>query len=196
MWDSAQEEPPAGWPVVEIEPGKGAQAEFQWFNWCLSQPPARWEIAIDGSRFTAPSPRLTARCDGTPGSASSMDLGPVEILRESASAKDPLFAYIDAPQTARAGATLRYTVELTNYGNSPVSLSSCPVYRERLTTAATQRFAINCGAMTAIPARTSVVFAMELPIPASVKHGSYELQWKLQGPPSSNGAWAYVEISG
>jgi hypothetical protein len=132
------------------------------------------------SRFGLP-PRTTATIPPRPGS--------LDTLRVS----------MRVPSSARAGATLRYLVTLTNPTHTPVRLDPCPSYTEAVYTAfdpskryprkaipSRQRFRsasffLNCDTIHAITPGQHVRYQMQLGIPATPP-GWAKFGWHLNTP--------------
>jgi hypothetical protein len=89
---------------------------------------------------------------------------------------------------ATRGATLHYTVTLSNPTASPVSLASCPAYTQSLYAdgkVAASTLLLNCAAAGAsIPANSSISFEMQAPVPPDLTSDSLKLSWKLQDGPA------------
>jgi hypothetical protein len=106
-------------------------------------------------------------------------------------APSPLLARITAGAAARAGTGFGYLVTLTNPTARPFSLRPCPSYAEFLgglmgSGAAhshlVRYYYLNCGTVQSIPARGSVTYQMELPLPPRLPVGFYsKLDWQIQG---------------
>ena len=126
-----------------------------------------------------------------------MNLQPVELFSDSGENDSSLFAFVNAPLKTKRGTTLRFTVELTNNSSQPVSLSTCPTYEERLYLGGVvekERYKINCAAMRSIPPQSTVVFAMQIPVPADAP-AEFELDWRLEEGPLSTKGYAPIEIT-
>jgi len=95
---------------------------------------------------------------------------------------------LSVPDEATRGATLHYTVTLSNPTASPVSLASCPAYTQSLYAngkSAAGTLLLNCAAAGAsIPANSSVSFEMQAPVPADLTADSVKLSWKLEDGPA------------
>ncbi len=104
----------------------------------------------------------------------------------SRSALNVLTVTAALPVRLRAGATVGYTVTVSNQGSAPVRLMPCPSYTEYLgvfshagrNSYVTRRYYLNCGAVRQIPARGSVTFAMRLPVPGEA--GQAKFDWQFQ----------------
>lgn len=103
-----------------------------------------------------------------------------------AGAYPDLQAKASLPSTAVAGATLRYTVTLTNTGSHPLSLTPCPVYTEGLytTVADAHSYRLNCSTVHAIAAGDSVTYAMRIPVPANYT-GAAKFGWSIPNSASA-----------
>jgi hypothetical protein len=90
-----------------------------------------------------------------------------------------LKARIDLPRTVRAGATIFYTVTLSNPTDVAVSLRPCPSY----TNGAARSFALNCDTVHAIPPHGHVAYAMRIRIPEKyTRAGVAKVVWSLNTP--------------
>jgi hypothetical protein len=85
---------------------------------------------------------------------------------------------IEAPDSARRGTDLVYTVTLTNY-LGPVSLTPCPIYSEVLGSI-TATYRLNCTMSTL--SSGSLRFEMRLSIPADMTAGPTDLRWQIDEP--------------
>jgi hypothetical protein len=105
----------------------------------------------------------------------------------AASGLAQLTGTLSAPDEVTHGGVLAYTVTLTNPTAAPVSLAPCPSYTQSLYAdgkAVDSTLRLNCaGAGAAIPANSSVSFAMQAQVPADMAAGSLKLSWKLQDGP-------------
>jgi hypothetical protein len=90
-----------------------------------------------------------------------------------------LEARIDLPSSVRAGATILYTVTLTNPTDVAVSLRPCPGYTDGLGSS----FALNCDTVHAIPPHGHVDYAMRIRIPEKyTRNGVAKVAWSLNTP--------------
>lgn len=104
------------------------------------------------------------------------------------------FSYrVDAPASVRVGDNLRYTVTITNVGQSPVAFSDpCPSYHEDLYPISAEvgplpgkhLYLLNCQPVRRIAAGASVTFAMILDVPSMAIPGKYTLLWAPQESPN------------
>jgi Protein of unknown function (DUF4232) len=121
------------------------------------------------SRFGLPE-RTTATVPPSPGS--------LDTLRVS----------VSLPPSARAGATLRYLVTITNPTDTAVPLEPCPSYTEAmfLQTGSTEHhvsptFFLNCDAVRLIAPGRHVRYEMRLRLPA-MPSGVAKFGWHLNTP--------------
>jgi hypothetical protein len=87
-----------------------------------------------------------------------------------------------APAQAVVGQPLRYTAILANPGATPIGLTPCPSYQERLNTPGgpvVGEYVLNCASAPAIAPGQRVAFAMVLDVPASL-------------PPASDAALVWI----
>jgi hypothetical protein len=109
---------------------------------------------------------------------------------------DVLTVAIAAPSAMTAGTTADYRVTLRNPTSHAVALSPCPSYAEYVAPLGTSlsqdthRYFLNCGAVSAIPARGSVTFTMRIAIPSATGPAKYG--WILQGTSVEAGGTATV----
>jgi hypothetical protein len=96
-----------------------------------------------------------------------------------------------APKTVMESSTMRYTVSITNNGDTAYPLRPCPSYQEVLVVIVRGAglvsphptyFFLNCDAVPAIPAHGTVLFAMEMRVPGAV--GPAKFGWILNVPGS------------
>ena len=187
-----------------------AQIQWQAF-WCDSADPiVSIEIAYAGTVYRASQRPFTGgtACDfaTTRGKASVWPFGPAPTPMPSPPPPS-LRARIEAPLRARAGDALEYRVILKNVSKENVLLDPCPSYLQwlggrpiatttpppdfppskpwvRRTTyagAAKESYSLNCAAVKAIDAGTSVIFEMRLAVPLDAL-GPETLRWSLAGP--------------
>ena len=91
---------------------------------------------------------------------------------------------------------LRYNVAVTNTGTRAFRFagSSCPVYIEEVVPGPQEVYVLNCRPADSIAAGVTVVFAMQLRIPANTHFGNTGLTWELapktsQAPFASAAVW-------
>jgi Protein of unknown function (DUF4232) len=90
-----------------------------------------------------------------------------------------LKARIHLPRSVRAGATILYTVTLTNPTDVAVSLRPCPGYTDGLG----RSFALNCDTVHGIPPHGHVDYAMRIRIPVKyTRAGVAKVVWSLNTP--------------
>jgi hypothetical protein len=162
---------------------------IQWSNWCkpLSQPvkvqinlPDKGNVINvepDGDGFKG-APDCTNK-----GVGSAMSIDPFQAAA-SPGAPTPatgLVATMRSPAAVVAGSTLRYEVTLKNPSSQPMPLDPCPSYREAVG-AVEARFLLNCGPVGQIGPSASVVFSMQLDVPADTELGPTSLEWEAGGP--------------
>jgi hypothetical protein len=98
-----------------------------------------------------------------------------------------LFIYFPLLCEASPGATLHYTVTLSNPTAKAISLAACPAYTQSLYAdgkAVDTTLRLNCGPAGAqIAANASVSFDMQAQVPAALAGGTLKLSWKLQDGP-------------
>ncbi len=191
----------------------GDSAHLAWTNWCGPQPyePLTLRITLGDvtiartSGLTVPAPRC-ANASGP----SRLAVTPIEIGGEwptppPAIPADALKAQVKVAGGATVGQPLAYVVVLTNLTGSPISLSPCPSYQERINARGgpvVEEHVLNCGAVGSIAPGQSVPFAMRIDVPASLPASTdAALVWILdpnysQGfPPPLGAPGAKVGIS-
>lgn len=98
-----------------------------------------------------------------------------------------LKARINLPRIVRAGATIFYTVTLTNPTDVAVSLRPCPGYTDGLG----RSFALNCDTVHAISPHGHVDYAMRTRIPEKyTRNGVAKVAWSLNTPTGPHAAAA------
>jgi hypothetical protein len=185
-----------------LAPGKTASVSLFWSNWCapgnpgggnLSAPPDGLRITfVNRSSLVVPLAHAP-RCDGAQ-APSILSVAPFTPTprRLPASSRLPLRVAIVGPRPVqvkpglrgfrvRRGELLHYRVALTNTGQRPFRFArtSCPIYIEQMLPAPAQAYVLNCRPLTAIAPHRSVLFAMQIPIPANTRLGNNSLTWEL-----------------
>ena len=182
--------------AVLMPPGANDAAAIgvQWTNWCgpLSQPvkvqinlPDKGNVINvdpDGDGFKGAPP-----CTNQ-GAASTITVDPIQTAAPPVAPPPSagLVATIRSPASVVAGSTLRYEVTLKNPTSDPVPLQPCPSYSESVATVSA-RYRLNCDPVGQIGPGASVVFAIQLAVPADVPLGPANLQWEAGGPATSAG---------
>lgn len=163
----------------------------------ITAPPTATPAPNSGAVSSAPwppvavTPAPTTPITITPGGATIPWKG-ISAPRNAPQSRYPLTAQLVAPRTATTGRLLRYVVVLTNTSATPVRFAAgCPIYNESLSisggsideeySAVEQRFALNCGAVTAIRPGASVTFAMAFAVPSWAAPGVQSLTWSFDG---------------
>jgi Protein of unknown function (DUF4232) len=174
-----------------LAPGKSASVAIFWSNWC-GAPPDALSLGIGGARIAVPIARAP-RCD-SPQFPSTVSVAPFAptTRRLPESSRLPLRVAILGNRPVRVkpglrafrvhrGELLRYEVAVTNTGPQPFRFAStsCPVYVESLAPLAPQVYVLNCRRVGAIAARATVVFAMQIRIPAAARLGVGSITWEL-----------------
>lgn len=95
-----------------------------------------------------------------------------------------LVAKLVLPQTARAGQTLDYEVDLRNPTTHSIGLEPCPEYVEAANspTPVKNAYALNCTPVATLAAGQTGRFAMRLPISADLPAGPLQIRWGLATP--------------
>jgi hypothetical protein len=186
-----------------LRPGKSATISLFWSNWCgpgadptggsEGTPPDEIVLGLaDGTSITVPVTRAP-RCDA-PQDPSLVLVGPFmpTTRRLPQSSHLPLRVAIVAsrPVQVKPGLTairvhrgelLRYKVAVTNTSRTAFRFapSSCPVYIEELALSSPQVYVLNCRRVGTIAPRATVLFAMQIRVPATVRFGIGSLTWQL-----------------
>ena len=185
-----------------LRPGKAAATAIFWSNWCgpgstptgsPGSPPTAMDVGLPGGTTIAIPLAHAPRCD-QPSTLSTVSVGPftptprylpassrlalkaVVVGRPTVSVKPGLRAF-----PARRGGRFRYEVAVTNTGTRPFRFAStsCPTYIEQLEDAPAQAYVLNCRPVGAIAPHASVVFAMQIDVPAKTRAGNNSLTWDL-----------------
>jgi len=174
-----------------------------WSNWCgpgadptggsEGTPPDGIELGLaDGTSITVPVTQAP-RCDSLQ-DPSLVSVGPYmpTTRRLPESSRLPLRVAIVGSRTVQVkpglgairvhrGELLRYEVAVTNTGRSAFRFapSSCPVYIQELTLSSPQVYVLNCRRVRTIAQRATVLFAMQIRVPATARLGVGSLTWQL-----------------
>jgi hypothetical protein len=192
------EPPPSSASTSMLSSGWAAVTRLAFANWCSTPPAlplqldlvigstqvkvaARSEIPVPACMSTPQTPPTFAY-DGplaVPGSPVAPEPNPIDTL--------PLSVVLSPLATTAPGATLEYTVTLTNVSayDKPLNLAAeCPDYTERLflpngQAAIETHLVLNCQPAGWLEAHASLTFAMRLPVPADAQAGTATLVWLL-----------------
>jgi len=95
-----------------------------------------------------------------------------------------LHAKLTVPAPTSPDGILTYFVTLSNPLGQAVMLVPCPSYTQSLGVGVPvrQTLALNCAAAGSIPAGNSVMFEMQLAVPANFPQGMTKLGWQLEVP--------------
>jgi hypothetical protein len=175
-------------PVV-LKPGEAGQLPLLWYPRCDTTPAVgdttytHLRIRLLGGELPVPAPYsidlgCAAPQQGMGSGTLGLNLEPTTIVRPV----DSLTVTLVLPATARAGAVLRYVVEVHNPGSVGVALDPCPNFLQALGgNLVKEPHALNCPAAHPVPAFGSERFAMELVVPASAPSGATALSWQFVG---------------
>ena len=185
-----------------LQPGKSATVSLWWSNWCdaTSTPaggpgkfPQALELGLASGTAVVVPVAGAPRCDA-PQDPSLVSIGPFEPTERHlpASSRLPLRAAIlgerqvEVKPGLRAIAVTRgerfhYEVAVTNTGARPFrfAATSCPEYEQQLEGGRPQVYVLNCRPVGTIAPHATVVFAMEISIPATARAGNNSLTWEL-----------------
>jgi hypothetical protein len=185
-----------------LTPGKSASVSLFWSNWCgpgnpgggnTSTPPDGLRIAFANHTSLVVPLAQAPRCD-QPQAPSTLSVAPFTPTPRKLPARSrlPLRVAIAGTRPVKVkpglrafrvhrGELLRYRIALTNTSNKPFRFarSSCPTYIEQIIPAAPQAYILNCRPVTEIAPHRSLLFAMQIPIPANTRLGNNSLTWEL-----------------
>jgi Protein of unknown function (DUF4232) len=192
-----------GDPVAVLPPGGSTDLSIGWVDWCGPAIAGPFSFAIvlpaEGGRLVStwgPGVQPMATPVACMGGASSevFSNGPFQPQAGSvtptpeATPLPPQVTFGNLPTgSIPLGATIHYTVTLTNVSGAPLDLrafadgSSCPTYEELLAQASPTTplaFTLNCSSLGLIAPGASVTFAMQMPT-TGLRAGSYTLFWVL-----------------
>jgi hypothetical protein len=200
-----------------LAPGKSASVSLFWSNWCrpgnpgggnTSTPPDGLRIALASHTGLVVPLAQAPRCD-QPQAPSTLSVAPFTPTprRLPERSRLPLRVAIVGSRPVevkpglhafrvRRGELLHYRVAVTNTRSKPFRFArtSCPTYIEQLIPAVPQPYVLNCRPVTDIPPHRTVLFAMQVPIPADTRLGNNSLTWELaprtyQAPFASAALW-------
>jgi hypothetical protein len=185
-----------------LTPGKTASVSLSWSNWCgpgsrpaggPGQPPDGLRLGLRGGTSLVVPLTQAPRCDA-PRDPSTLSVAPFTptARRLPASSRLPLKVTIVGPRPvrvkpglrafrARGGELLHFRVALTNTGDRPFRFArtSCPIYIEQMLPARPQPYVLNCRPVAPIAPHRSVLFEMQISIPANARLGNNSLTWEL-----------------
>lgn len=170
----------------------GAYFVFEWY-YCGATPPPilAIEIALPGSAATRrvalspKGPQIQPRCDD-PSQGRVLLASAIQGPNGNRGAVTPpslRVAIGGLPDTLAAGATLRYTVTLTNDSRAPIAFEPCPDYEEGFAPDRLVSYQLNCAPLQRLDAGRSATFAMEFTVlPSSMTPvGQQTFLWRLHG---------------
>jgi uncharacterized protein DUF4232 len=185
-----------------LAPGKSASVSLWWSNWCgpgsvptgsPGTPPDGLELALAGGTSVVVPLAQAPRCDA-PQSPSLLSVGPFAPTERHLpeSSRLPLRAVVVGarPVQVKPGLRafrvyrrelLRYEVAVTNTGRRVFRFagSSCPMYIEQVVPGPQQVYVLNCRPAGTLAPGATVLFAMELRIPANAPLRNSSLTWEL-----------------
>jgi hypothetical protein len=191
-------------PPILLPSGWAAIGDIGYADWCTPPPatPLQADLVVGSARLAivarseipvppcmadpaTPPPTLFYETPLTiPGSPSPPEPDPVDTL--------PINVVISSLPATAPGATLDYTVTLTNVSDfdKPLNLAAlCPTYVTKLIlagigTSTVAHLRLNCDAAGVLEPNVPITFAMRLPIPAGTPPGAATLVWQLgdRGP--------------
>jgi len=189
--------------TVVLPSNATAQTMLGLADWCQPAPlePLSLDVLIGGERLALTPPHIDPPV-GLPGCNANPATPPPSFQLEQGFALPdvapppappdpgdslPFDFVVSLPPTARAGATLDYTVTLTNHSpyDKPINLAAdCPSFVQRLSMPSGRptieaRSVLNCGPAGVLAGGASRTFEMRLDIPADAGQGSATLVWQL-----------------
>jgi hypothetical protein len=181
-----------GGSLRALAPGKSAEITLYWSNWC-GAPPSALRLRLRARSSVVVPLAQAPRCD-VPQDPSLLAVAPfaptVRTLPPSSHLS--LTAAIVGPRPVlvkpglhafrvRRGALLSFRVTLTNDGKTAFRFarSSCPAFVEKLWPAAPQPYVLNCRLVGPIAPYGTVLFEMQIPVPAGARLGNTLLTWQL-----------------
>jgi hypothetical protein len=165
---------------------------------CARRPAYR-EIRVvlpTGAHVDVPAPYF-ARCGLDVGRFGVLSLA--KVIRRARNPTSPLLVSAMAPHTFQASGTMRYRISVTNSRDKAYPLRPCPSYQEYLVVIirggqpvyVQPNYYLNCTAVSSIPAHGTVLFAMEIRVPAGV--GEAKFGWVLNVP-GTPGTGSMVQV--
>jgi len=157
-------------------------------------------VLADGRAFTLPigfGPASSGCVAGTADVAVSSFQTPTLPPLPPLYRPDLTVAY-SAPATLQLGATMAYSVTLTNVGDHPLVFNPCPGYTESLKGfAGVERHLLNCAAMPTLAAGASRTLAMEMRVPPTPAFPLRDtsLSWSVDLPFQSQNVAAPATIA-
>jgi hypothetical protein len=193
---------------ANLQPGQSAQLALTAASMCpggaascARRSYAQVTLGVGGGQVWVSFPRSQPLSVITGGSISVSTFGvPAPPQGLISSPLDALTVAIAAPGAVTAGTTADYRVTLRNSTSHAIALSPCPSYAEFVAPAGTSlsqdihRYFLNCGAVSAIPARGSVTFAMRVAVPSAPGRAKYG--WIMQGTSVQGGGAVTVRMGG
>ncbi len=185
-----------------LAPGKSASVSLFWSNWCgpgnsgggnTSTPPDGLRIAFANHTSLVVSLGQAPRCD-QPQAPSTISVAPFTPTprRLPERSRLPIRVAIIGSRPVEVkpglrafrvhrGELFRYRIALTNTSSEPFRFArtSCPTYIEQMLPAAARPYVLNCRPVSEIAPHRSVLFAMQIPIPANARLGNNSLTWEL-----------------
>jgi hypothetical protein len=185
-----------------LRPGKSASVVLFWSNWCgpgavptgaSGATPDAVALGLASGTTIAIPLAHAPRCDA-PQDPSIISVGPFtpSMRHLPPSSRLSLRTAIVGKRTVQVkpglqafrvhrGERFRYDVAVTNRGANTFrfAASSCPIYLEQFGPAPAQAYVLNCRPVVSIAPRRTVVFEMQLTIPAAARLGNTSLTWEL-----------------
>jgi hypothetical protein len=186
-----------------LAPGKSVSVLLWWSNWCgpgstptgssSGTPPDELKLTLASGASVLVPLSQAPRCDA-PQQPSVLSVGPFAPTERHlpASSRLPLRVAIVGVRPVQVKPGLRgflvhrgelfgYVVAVTNTGKRAFRFagSTCPLYIEQLDPGPQQVYVLNCRPAGTVAAGASVLFAMELRIPAGARFGNTGLSWEL-----------------
>lgn len=142
---------------------------------------------MPGGGWIATNLHASKACDVLEISGLGKEPGPVVEPTPSPGSPGTLRARLeDFPEKPRAGATALFVIALINDTDLDISLSPCPSYTVIVNPLSGRLISesryLNCDHVAVIPARSTVRYAMALPIPGGLDWRLAKFAWNLNMP--------------
>jgi hypothetical protein len=184
--------------LLALPPGAAATLSIDWSNWCVpgatrsgkpQVPPSAVRITLGrGLGRLDVDYNAVPNCD-TPGQPSTIGVRPFAppplsstqpwTTADVKAAIQPIDGG-GARLTGKRGQVARFAVRLTNTSATEVEFNRCPLVVEDLAPSGQPEVhQLNCRSAGSIPSGGSLVFAMQIRVPASAPLGKDGLLWEL-----------------
>jgi hypothetical protein len=181
-----------------LPPGSTAILSIEWSNWCVpgaagsakpQVPPAAVRISLGGRLGSLDVDYNAVPGCGTPGQPSTIGVRPFApsplpstqpwTTANVKAAIQPIGGG-GAQLTGKRGQVARFAVRLTNMSATEVHFDHCPLVAEDLAPSGQPEVhQLNCRSAGSIPPGGSLIFEMQIHVPASAPLGKNGLFWEL-----------------